>query len=104
MDEKIDNLKEMEYYSNFNTVGEYIIKWKKAKPKNNDLIILNNCLVHMGFYVNDLIANQKMYDKSLSEYRSDKIRAVNRARKAEDNLKTLQEKYKKLKLEKELGV
>ena len=70
MNEKLENLKEIEYYSNFNTVGQYIIKWKKAKPKNQDLIILNDSLVQVGFYVNELITNQRLKDQIVSEYRS----------------------------------
>lgn len=104
MNEKLENLKEIEYYSNFNTVGQYIIKWKKAKPKNQDLIILNDSLVQVGFYVNELITNQRLKDQIVSEYRSDKIRAVNRARMVEEKLEKLKEKYKELKQQKDLGL
>ena len=37
MNKKINNLKEIDYYSNFNLVGEYIIKWKKMKEDSKPL-------------------------------------------------------------------
>jgi hypothetical protein len=104
MNDKIENLKEIEYYTNFNTVGEYVVKWKKAKPKNKDLILMYDSLTQIGFYVNDLLTNQRLRNDIVSEYRSDKIRAVNRARSAEKKLEELQENYKKLKTEKDLGL
>lgn len=104
MNDKLENLKEIEYYSNFNTVGQYIIKWKKAKPKNQDLVILNDSLIQVGFYVNELITNQRLKDQIVSEYRADKIRAVNRARTAEEKLEKLQKKYNELKQQKKLGL
>ena len=104
MNEKIENLKEIEYYSNFNTVGEYVVKWKKAKPDNKDLILMYDSFTQIGFYVNELITNQGFRNDIVSEYRSDKIRAVNRARQAESKLEELQKKYKVLKTQKALGL
>jgi len=38
--------------------------------------------------------NQYYYDKSLESYRSDKLRAIERARRVEDELEKLREKWK----------
>tara|TARA_R100000935_G_C2785246_1_gene143466 strand:- start:321 stop:635 length:315 start_codon:yes stop_codon:yes gene_type:complete len=104
MNDKLENLKEIEYYTNFNTVGEYVVKWKKAKPENKDLILMYDSLTQVGFYVNELLTNQRLRNEIVSEHRSDKIRAVNRARKAESKLEELQKKYKELKTQKALGL
>ena len=58
----------------------------------------------VGFYVHNLISNERFYNDSLSEYRTDKIRAVERARKAEDEVKGLQEEIQKLKTRIDVGV
>ena len=104
MNKKINNIKEAEYYSNFNLVGEYIVKSKKIKPENKALNDMYYCWQEVGFYVHNLIANERLYNDSLSEYRSDKIRAVERARIAENKLKELEEQIEKLKTRIDVGI
>jgi len=82
MNKKINNLKEIEYYTN-----DMYFAWQQ-----------------IGFYVHNHIMNEKLYDESLSEYRADKIRAVERARKADELVKDLQEQIQKLKTRIELGI
>ena len=53
----------------------------------------------VGFYVHTLITNERLYEQSLSEYRSDKIRAVQRAIEAETKLEELKKELDKYKLE-----
>ena len=104
MNKKINNLKEIEYYTNFNLVGEYIVKSRKLKPDNKALNDMYFAWQQIGFYVHNHIMNEKLYDESLSEYRADKIRAVERARKADELVKDLQEQIQKLKTRIELGI
>ena len=61
-------------------------------------------LQEVGFYVHTLISNERLYNDSLSEYRSDKIRAVERARVAEDKVKGLEEEIQKLKTRIDVGI
>lgn len=99
MNKKINNLKEVEYYGNFNLVGEYIIKSKKAKPDSQPIKDMYNSWQQIGFYVHNLIYNERLYEQSLKEYRSDKLRAVVRARKADEKIEDLKrelDKYKTL--------
>ena len=99
MNKKMNNIKEAEYYTNFNEVGEKIVKWRKAKPDNKDLNTLFFAWQEVGFYVHNLIANERLYEQIISAYRADKNRAVIRARKAEEKIEELQkelEKYKTL--------
>ena len=99
MNRKLNNLKEGEYYANFNFVGEYIIKYKKAKHENEAIKEMYFAWQDVGFYVHTLITNERLYEQSLSEYRSDKIRAVQRAIEAETKLEELKKELDKYKLE-----
>ena len=99
MNKKINNLKEIDYYSNFNLVGEYIIKWKKMKEDSKPLNEMYFAWQDIGFYVHNMIIEQRHYDTSISEYRADKNRAIIRAREAEEKLEKLEkemQKYKKI--------
>ena len=104
MNKKINNLKEIEYYTNFNLVGEHIVQSRKLKPENKALNDMYFCWQEVGFYVNNLIRDERMYEQSLSEYRSDKIRAVERARLAEQKVTELEQQLEKLKTKKSLGL
>jgi len=104
MNKKINNLKEAEYYTNFNLVGEYIVKARQAKPESEAINNMYYAWQELGFYVHNLIVNERFYEQSLSEYRSDKIRAVTRARTAEEKVAALEKELKELKLKKELGL
>jgi hypothetical protein len=86
MNKKIQNLKEMEYYGNFNLVGEILLALKKKYPDNEKLKEAVEAMTQIGFFVTEMMQNQYMYDKSLEEYRSDKLRAIERARRAETAL------------------
>ena len=93
MNKKIQNLKEMEYCANFNLVGEVILKLRKKNPENETIRQAVEAMTQIGFYVNELMSNQYYYEQSLSEYRSDKLRAVERARKAEAHAAEIEKKY-----------
>ena len=97
MNKKINNLKEIEYYSDFNLVGEYIIKSKKAKPDNEPLQKMYFSWQQVALYVNNLICNERLFEQSLEEYRSEKLRAIIRARKAEEKIEDLESEINKYK-------
>ncbi len=101
---KIKNLKEIEYITNFNLLGEHIVKNRKAKPNNKALDEMYYALQSIGFYVHNLITEERLYEQSLSEFRADKIRAVERARRSELKIIELEQKLQKLKKEKSLGL
>ncbi len=104
MNRKLNNLKEGEYYANFNLVGEYIIKARKAKPKSESLNDMYFSWQDVGFYVHTLITNERLYEQSLSEYRSDKIRAVERARSSEQEVARLRTEVDKLRTKLNVGL
>jgi len=97
MNNKINNIREAEYYGNFNTVGEKIVKWRKAKPKNKELNEMYFAWQDVGFYAHNLIINERLYNQTISEYRADKDRAVIRARNAEQKIEELEEELQKYK-------
>jgi len=97
MNNKINNIREAEYYGNFNTVGEKIVKWRKAKPKNKELNEMYYAWQDVGFYAHNLITNERLYNQTISEYRADKNRAVIRARNAEQKIEELEKELQKYK-------
>ena len=104
MNKKLNNIKEAEYYTNFNLIGEHIVKSKKLKPDNQDLNDMYYAWQEVGFYVHNLITNERAYDQSLSEYTSDKVRAVIRARNAEEEVAKLKVQIDKLKTKINVGI
>ncbi len=104
MNKKLNNIKEGEYYANFNFVGEYIVKSRRAKPENKPLNEMYFAWQEVGFYVHNLITNERLYEQSLSEYRSDKIRAVERARIADKKIEELEQEIKKLQTKLDVGI
>jgi hypothetical protein len=104
MSKKLNNIKEAEYYTNFNLIGEHIVKNKKLKPDNKPLIDMYFAWQEVGFYVHNLISNERLYEQSLGEYRSDKLRAVIRAREAEEQVAKLKVEIDKLKTKINVGL
>ena len=94
MNKKMQNLKEMEYYGNFNLVGEVLLKLKKKYPNNETLNDAVSAMTQIGFFVTEMMQNQYYYEKSLESYRSDKLRAIERARRVEEEMKKLEDKWK----------
>lgn len=92
MNKKIHNLKEIQYYTNFNLVGEIILKLKKKYPDNEKIEEATQAMNEIGFYVQELISDRHMFEQALSEYRGDKLRAIKRARRAEDELEQIKGK------------
>lgn len=80
MNKKTENLKEIDYYNNFNIVGQLLIELKKTNSQYNEAV---DAWKDVGFYVNSLILNQRYIDKTISEYKLEKIRAVERAKRNE---------------------
>jgi hypothetical protein len=84
MTSKIENLKDLEYYSNYETLANILLAWSNKK-KNKELDEAIRCLTQVAFYVNNLQTDRWTYTKCYNEFRSDKLRAVERARRS-DNL------------------
>ena len=96
MTSKIENLKDIEYYSNFESLSTILLEWNKKK-QNAQLDECIRAMTQIGFYVNELQSDRWAYKKSFSEYRADKLRAVERARKTDELALKLQAENDKLK-------
>ena len=96
MTSKIENLKDLEYYSNYEALAGILLAWSKKK-KNKELDEAIRCLTEIAFYVNNLQSNRWGYNRAYSEFRSDKLRAVERARKSHDLAEKLLAENTKLK-------
>lgn len=103
MNKKLHNLKHIKYLTNFDIIANTFIDWQEKKPTET-VDKLMSCLIEINHYVMENYNNELYHSQSLSEYRSDKLRAIDRAVKAEDKVGELQKQIDKLIKEKELGI
>lgn len=80
---KLDNLKDLQYLVNSETVNNQLSKWRTSQPDNENLKKFTEAVLNIELYVNELQNERHLLMLSIDEYRTDKIRAVERARKAE---------------------
>jgi hypothetical protein len=80
---KLDNLKDLQYLVNSELVNNQLSKWRKTQPDNDNLKKFTEAMLNIELYVNELQNDRHLLMLSIDEYRSDKIRAVERSRKAE---------------------
>lgn len=92
-------IKELEYVTNYETLGNKLIQWGK-QSNNEDIKLCKGCLAEIGIYVAHLEYERRTYEKTIESYRSDKVRALKRARRVEAELneaKKIVIKYNKAK-------
>jgi hypothetical protein len=82
---KMELIKELEYVTNYETLGNKLIQWGK-ESNNEDIKLCKGCLAEIGIYVAHLEYERRTYEKTIESYRSDKIRALKRARRVETEL------------------
>jgi len=80
---KLDNLKDLQYLVNSETVNNQLSKWRANQPDNENLKKFTEAVLNIELYVNELQNDRHLLMLSIDEYRTDKIRAIERARKAE---------------------
>lgn len=78
-------IKELEYVTNYETLGNKLIQWGK-QSNNEDIKLCKGCLAEIGIYVAHLEYERRTYEKTIESYRSDKVRALKRARRVEAEL------------------
>ena len=100
---KIENLKYIQYVTNFNIVSSTLQKWIKLKP-NKEVDQMLGALAEIAGYVNNLESNENMRNKIISQYRADKIRAINRAQRAEEKIEKLEKEVATYKTKQKLGL
>ena len=96
MDKKIDNLKDLEIWSDLNFLTS-IVQKQLNKKKSENLEKMSEALLRVVLYFGEYSNNIRLYKKALSEYKQTKNRAIERARKAEQELLKQKTKNKNLK-------
>ena len=79
---KIDNLKDLEIWSDLNFIST-IIKEQLDKKESKKLTLMSASIVRIIYYFREYTNNIRLYKKALSDYRLQRNRAIERARKAE---------------------
>tara|TARA_R100000734_G_C3312268_1_gene103261 strand:+ start:972 stop:1238 length:267 start_codon:yes stop_codon:yes gene_type:complete len=78
------------YEANFNYIGKSFIEAIDKKNKNKEctkeLLNLVKCLNEMYMFTNNALNELQIKDKMIDLSQSDKLRAIERARKAEQKL------------------
>lgn len=100
---KMELIKELEYLTNYETLGNKLIQWGE-KSDNEDIKLCKTCLAEIGIYVAHLEYERKTYDKTIESYRNDKIRAIERARRSEKESKQFEKEATKYRKAKQMGL
>jgi hypothetical protein len=82
--EKIDRVKDAELNSDLAFIIEQLGEWSKKSPKNESLNKLIKAFMNCYSIMQSYQTDRQMYHKALSEYRSDKLRALDRAKRSEE--------------------
>ena len=89
--------------ANFEIMANTLLEWNKAKH-NDRVKDMIQALNGSFYYTHELETNQYYMEKSMQQYRADKLRAVERARKAEKKIKKLEKELAIYKKKEELGL
>ena len=93
-DRKITLLKEIEYSNDFDFVSSVLLEWAKLKKNKtvDKVISAHNRMYYFTFNIQEEV---RIMRQIISEYRADKNRAIERARKAEEKITDLEQTLKK---------
>lgn len=94
---KIKNLKSLQFSNDFEIISTRLLEWKKRKPIP-ELDELIEAVLSWYTYTFELENNEWYRDKIIEEYRADKLRAIERARKAEEKLDKVEKELEKYKI------
>ena len=103
MNKKTHNLKHINYLANFEIIANTFLEWQEKKPTDT-VDKLMDSLIDINYYITEIYCNELYHNESLEEYRHSKLRAIERAQKAEKKVEELEEQIQKLRKEKELGL
>ena len=94
MNKKIENLKDLQYYTDLEYLSSTLLDAINKKPSKK-LSRMAEAVNNIHLYVVNMQTERRLYNKSMSEYRSDKNRAIERARRSEKKVIELKEELKK---------
>jgi hypothetical protein len=103
MTKKTHNLKHIRYLTDFEVISNNLLNWKKAKPiKELDDMI--DAIISINYYITEIYHNEIYHEEAQAEYRSAKLRAIDRATKAEKKVEELEKELQKYKVKEQLGL
>jgi|TARA_R100000482_G_scaffold71102_1_gene26998 hypothetical protein len=82
--EKIDRVKDAELNSDLAYIIEQLGAWSKKSPENKSLNKMIEAFMNCYSIMQSYQTDRQMYHKALSEFRGDKLRAIDRARRSEE--------------------
>jgi hypothetical protein len=94
---KIQNLKSLQFSVDFEIVSTRLLDWKKKKPIP-ELDEMITAVTSWYSYTHELETNEWYRERIIEEFRSDKLRAIERARKAEEKLAEVEKELQKYKI------
>ena len=100
---KFENLDDLNLSTNLLIIQELASKWSKQSD-NEDINKLRDAIIQVSLLTNKLQLDRGNYHLTISQYRSESLRLVERARKAEDKVKELEEQIKKYETKVKLGL
>ena len=101
---KVDrNLLELQNNADMEMLLSLILKWTK-KSESKEIKAFNDALFRQLRYIQMLEDERFSFDRIISESLADKVRAVERARKADERIEKLEKQIKILETKKSLGL
>jgi hypothetical protein len=104
MYKKFEAMEDLELTSNLLTIQANVLEWCKAKPDNSKLNNVRDAIVRVSLIANKMQLEKGNYHLALEQYRHDAIRAVERARSAEEKIEEIQKELDVYKKKEELGL
>ena len=95
VDKKINNLKDLEIWSDLNFLST-IVKSQLDKKKTKNLEKMSESLVRVVFYFQEYSNNIRLYKKALLDYKLQRNRAIERARRTEKENEKLRKQNESL--------
>lgn len=101
---KVDrNLLELQNNVDMEMLLSLILKWTKQSD-SKEIKVFNDALFRQLRYIQMLEDERFSFDRIVSESLADKVRAVERARKADERIEELEKQIKILETKKSLGL
>lgn len=104
MQKKFDNLDDLKLTNSLLIMQENVSNWCKAKPENEQLKEVREALLNVTFITNKLQLDRGNYHLAIDQYRSQSIRSIERARKADERIAELEKELAVYKKKEELGL
>ena len=104
MKKKFEAIEDLKLQSNLLLLQQQILKWSKQKPENETLNKLRDAIIEITFITTKFGLERLSFADTVDDYRSQKLRAIERARKADKKIDSLLKEIKKLKTKNELGI